>query len=298
MSCDYQICTDTDFQDFLRTLEPENDARLEVTSDLLPGLNESLDPISNATAVPKFCLKQEVVEVVLTVQEETNVAERNSRFSKKEKCIPKRYRLEDDTDRSDDNEDNEDEEKEEEEDVSEEEDEEFNTKPPQKVTKKNMGAFSGGPRKNTLEKNICSHCLKPHRTPSLLKRHLLSHTGKKAYECDTCGKRCATTSNINRHILTHTGEKPHACDACDNRFFQKQHLKDHMRKQHNVENPLKCNKCSRLFALKTNYTAHLPACNETTYECPTCGKKFERKNSFSGHLRMCGKNTKKNRRKT
>ncbi|KIY68153.1 hypothetical protein CYLTODRAFT_453851 [Cylindrobasidium torrendii FP15055 ss-10] len=49
-------------------------------------------------------------------------------------------------------------------------------------------------------KHACSMCQKRFDRPSTLKKHLLVHTGEKAYQCDCCGRRFGVASNLNRHV--------------------------------------------------------------------------------------------------
>ncbi|KIK21020.1 hypothetical protein PISMIDRAFT_29985 [Pisolithus microcarpus 441] len=46
----------------------------------------------------------------------------------------------------------------------------------------------------------CWMCEKSFDRPSTLRKHLLVHTGVKAFVCETCGRRFGVASNLNRHI--------------------------------------------------------------------------------------------------
>lgn len=49
------------------------------------------------------------------------------------------------------------------------------------------------------KKHPCWMCHKRFDRPSTLRKHLLVHTGEKAFACDTCGRRFSVQSNLNRH---------------------------------------------------------------------------------------------------
>ena len=50
--------------------------------------------------------------------------------------------------------------------------------------------------------------------------------------CETCNKEFASPYNLRRHQLTHTDEKPYQCDICNRQFKEKSSLTKHMKRKH------------------------------------------------------------------
>ena len=80
------------------------------------------------------------------------------------------------------------------------------------------------PRKRNLP---CEFCGKSFDRPSLLSRHLRTHTGERPHVCNVCTKAFSTSSSLNTHKRIHSGEKPHQCKTCGKKFTASSNLYYH-----------------------------------------------------------------------
>ncbi|CAD7684143.1 unnamed protein product [Nyctereutes procyonoides] len=69
-------------------------------------------------------------------------------------------------------------------------------KPPEEVHKKERKPQKPG-------KYICQYCSRPCAKPSVLQKHIRSHTGERPYPCGPCGFSFKTKSNLYKHRKSH-----------------------------------------------------------------------------------------------
>ncbi|XP_073438573.1 zinc finger protein 831 isoform X2 [Dendrobates tinctorius] len=65
-----------------------------------------------------------------------------------------------------------------------------------------LGASTGKLR--SIGKHICAHCGRDCLKPSVLEKHIRSHTGERPFPCNICGISFKTQSNLYKHRRTQT----------------------------------------------------------------------------------------------
>ncbi|XP_031567676.1 zinc finger and BTB domain-containing protein 24-like [Actinia tenebrosa] len=87
----------------------------------------------------------------------------------------------------------------------------------------------------------CRFCEENFPTKGDLRKHVLTCERKEAkvkakevtlHVCDQCSKDFASPYNLRRHQLTHTDEKPFQCEVCARQFKEKSSLSKHMKRKH------------------------------------------------------------------
>ncbi|XP_077389459.1 uncharacterized protein LOC144026585 [Festucalex cinctus] len=132
----------------------------------------------------------------------------------------------------------------------------------------------------------CSECGKTFVNRSVLRNHMVTHTGEKRFACSVCNKRFSLRHHVNRHMRIHTGEHPYSCSVCAKGFRDKFGLRSHMSK-HTGQKPYSCPICGKGLSCNSSLRIHMKLhTEEKPFTCPVCGKGFAGSSSFSVHLRQ------------
>ncbi|XP_068166126.1 zinc finger protein 345-like isoform X1 [Antennarius striatus] len=132
----------------------------------------------------------------------------------------------------------------------------------------------------------CKICGKKFKLNSVLTKHMTIHTDERPYSCKICGKEFKENGVLTKHMIIHTGERPFLCKICGKGFNQMSNLTRHSR-IHTGEKPFSCKICSKDFrfhnAMKRHMRIHT---DERPYSCEICGKDFKDINVMKTHVRI------------
>lgn len=104
------------------------------------------------------------------------------------------------------------------------------------------------------------------------------------HSCQFCDYKTQKSSHMKRHELTHTGKK-YKCHDCPKSFSELTKLRTHQNSKHQGQARYKCDKCSRTFSSKGGIMYHQQTKHNNSYKyrCETCDKGFNTIQHYLGH---------------
>lgn len=83
--------------------------------------------------------------------------------------------------------------------------------------------------------HVCHICKKHWANSSLLRNHMISHSGEKNFECQICKKKYGLKKTLIEHMRIHNNDRRFPCAFCDKAFIQKCSLQSHIKTHHREE---------------------------------------------------------------
>lgn len=136
---------------------------------------------------------------------------------------------------------------------------------------------------------VCQICGAFFNKKSLLHEHMKTHPYEDTREffCTICNHAAKNAYNLKRHMLTHSSDRSFECPLCQ-KTFHPRYAKDHM-KSHTEARNHKCPDCGKKFkrkyALKQHMFQHGGA---PEHKCDICGRAFARTDKLLRHRRRHG----------
>ena len=131
----------------------------------------------------------------------------------------------------------------------------------------------------------------------LLKRHLLRHTGVKAFKCEICDKGFTFLSRRNEHYKNHSMKRKFSCGFCENYSSNdKRDISRHEASKHQdtqLEKLFSCDgyQCEKSFANQSLLTSHkrYHKAGKSNHTCKICQKKFSSGSHLGSHKEKSNK---------
>ncbi|CAG9772963.1 unnamed protein product [Ceutorhynchus assimilis] len=141
---------------------------------------------------------------------------------------------------------------------------------------------------------LCEICDRTFTSEKFLKKHrkdihFIDKTSvqeEKKDICNLCGKRYKNSKILLLHMRTHTGERPLKCDICSRTFALPSSF--HKHKRIHKEKSYACNVCGKKFNQQSNVNNHIATVHsgKKPHNCATCGRNFATNTNLEVHKRI------------
>ncbi|KOB75790.1 Uncharacterized protein OBRU01_05948 [Operophtera brumata] len=136
-----------------------------------------------------------------------------------------------------------------------------------------------------LKEFKCDLCAKVFIASGKLYAHVrATHLKEKRYACDVCNTKFFSTTLLKNHMLSHSGERKYQC-ACDKVFRSKNAKKEHYAYIHMKVKRHRCPQCPETFRNYFQRSKHISLIHgmkTKEFKCDLCPKVF----TVSGKLRV------------
>lgn len=136
-------------------------------------------------------------------------------------------------------------------------------------------------------RKVCELCGLTFSSNCTLRRHRITHTGRKDFICDICQNGFARKFHLDMHMRIHLKLRPHICETCASSFSTSSDLSRHRRIHIDVKN-YACVVCERRFKRSSDVIKHMRThTGQKPYACgaSACDKKYSSHSGLSKHLR-------------
>ncbi|XP_034193089.1 uncharacterized protein LOC117610152 isoform X1 [Osmia lignaria lignaria] len=163
-----------------------------------------------------------------------------------------------------------------------------------KTTKERKKSLENRPLKMNGDPGLkCTYCNQKFNFPSVLKRHMRSHTNERPYICEICNKSFKQLGHLSQHTLTHKDYRSFHCTVCGVQFetlsslkvHTQTHKEDYVSKTKEHFRLFECDNCKKVFTTKSVLERHiLTHSQERQFACVVCGKRFKQAGHVKSHM--------------
>lgn len=103
-------------------------------------------------------------------------------------------------------------------------------------------------RDHLMERRFkCTDCVKSFYTNSMLKNHMVIHSGEREFKCELCGKDFSRKKTLQTHMRTHREDAKFVCQMCQKVFYTQASLEAHVPTHAVVPRNYNCEECALVF---------------------------------------------------